>query len=296
MFAKVAEFGSFRQAAADLGLSKATVSKAIARLERRMRATLLHRTTRKLSLTESGRLSLARARRILIDGEAIEADILEEAEVPRGLVRMACVTGFGVEALTRVLPEFFAAYPEVTIDLCLSEEPLDIVAAGVDLAIRIGAGEDSSLRSSRLFSFRQLVVAAPALIERFGEPARPDDCARFPAITSTNGPWGEDWAFVGPDGESAAIRMAGRYCVNHAAAAVQAAVAGVGLALIPEFFVWRELRDGRLRPLLPDWTPPLSPVHVLTPPARARPARVRALMDFLRDRFAGQPWAQGIEA
>lgn len=295
IFAKVAERGSFNQAAEDLGLSKTTVSKMITRLEERMRATLLHRTTRKLSLTETGRLSLERASRILADGAAIEADILEEAAVPRGTVRMACVTGFGTEALTPILPDFLKAYPEVGVDLCLTEEGVDIVAGGFDLVVRVGQGADSTLRASRLFSFRRPLVAAPALIEQHGMPDHPLDLSRYPAIIATNAPWGEDWEFSRPGEDGVQIRMGGGYRVNHAAAIVHAAVAGMGLALIPEFFLWRELRDGKLVQLLPDWSVPVGPVFMMTPPGRARPARVRVLMEFLREHFAGPPWAQGIE-
>ena len=121
IFAKVAEKGSFSQAASELGLAKTTVSKSISRLEERMRTTLIHRTTRKLSLTESGRLSLDRALRILADGAAIEADILEEAAVPRGQLRVSCTTGFGLNALAPALPEFLHAYPEIDLDIGFTE-------------------------------------------------------------------------------------------------------------------------------------------------------------------------------
>jgi DNA-binding transcriptional LysR family regulator len=295
IFAKVVEKGSFSLAAEELGLAKTTVSKAITRLERRLDSPLLHRTTRKLSLTETGRLSLERALRILADGVAIEADILEEAAKPRGVVRLACTSGFGVHSLTAALPDFMRAYPDVLVDLTLSEDPIDIVADGFDIAIRIGQGADSSLRTSRLFSFRRPLVAAPALVEAMGAPARPEDLARFPAIIPTHVPWGDDWEFAKAGEAQVAVRMTGAFRVNNAAAMVPVAVAGIGVTLIPEYFIWRELQDGSLIELLPDWIAPSAPIYLVTPPGRVRPARVRVLLDFLRERFATGFWARGIE-
>jgi len=295
IFAKVVEKGSFSVAAEDLGLAKTTVSKAITRLERRLGSPLLHRTTRKLSLTEAGRSSLERALRILADGSAIEADIIEEAATPRGIVRLACTSGFGVHSLAAALPDFMRAYPDVLVDLTLSEDPVDVVADGFDVAIRIGQGVDSSLRTSRLFSFRRPLVAAPALVEAMGEPVRPEDLARFPAVIPTHVPWGDDWEFAKAGEAQVVVRMKGTFRVNNAAAMVPVAVAGIGVTLIPEYFVWQELQDGSLVELLPDWTAPSAPIYLVTPPGRARPARVRVLLDFLRERFATGPWAQGIE-
>lgn len=295
IFAKVAERGSFSQAAEDLGIAKTTVSKAVTRLEHRMRTTLLHRTTRKLSLTESGRLSLDRAMRILTDGSAVEAEILEDASVPRGIVRMAVTTGFGVEALAPVLPQFMDAYPEVEIECTFTEERVDLVGEGLDLAIQIGMGVDSTLLVSRLFSFRRPLVAAPSLIERLGRPAHPSDLADYPAIIPTHVPWATRWRFEHGSGESCEVEVRGGYRVNNASAMVPAMLAGTGIAILPTFFIWRHMEDGRLIELLPEWGSPAGPVYVVTPPGRARPARVSALLQFLRAHFAEQGWAVGIE-
>lgn len=295
IFAKVAERGSFSQAAEELGLAKTTVSKAITRLEERLRTTLLHRTTRKLSLTESGRLSLERAARILADGSTVEADVLEESSVPRGVVRMAVTTGFGVEALAPVLPEFMAAFPEVEVECTFTEERVDVVADGYDLAIQIGLGIDSSLRASRLFSFRRPLVAAPALVERLGPPEHPRDLAHYPAIVPTHVPWATRWEFTHVGGEACEVVVKGAYRLNNASAMLPAMVAGIGVAILPTFFISRELDDGRLVELLPDWHSPAGPVYVVSPPGKVRPARVRVLLDFLRRRFAAQGWAAGIE-
>lgn len=286
IFAKVVEKGSFSQASEDLGLAKTTVSKAITRLEKRMQTSLLHRTTRKLSLTESGRLVLERATRILSDGTAIEADILEEAAVPRGMIRIASTTGFGLTALARVLPDFMNAYPEVEIDLHLTEDRVDVVAEGFDIAVQIGQSEDSTLRSSRLFSLRRPLVASPAYVARYGMPEHPSDLEHFPTLVPSNVPWAADWEFTRDGHAPVAVRVTGRCQINNAQAMLPSLLGGVGMALMPEFVVSRDIEDGRLVELMPGWSAVPGSIYLISPPGRARPARVRVLIDFLRERFA----------
>jgi len=296
IFAKVAEKGSFSQAAEELGLAKTTVSKAISRLEDRMRTTLIHRTTRKLSLTESGRLSLDRAQRILADGAAIEADILEEAAIPRGMIRMVSSTGFGETALAPALPAFLAAYPDIQLDITFTEGRVDIVAEGYDLAIQIGNNpDDSSLRISRLFTLRRRVTAAPSLIERRGRPGHPTDLASYPMLISSHVPWGREVDLTGPNGEHFHVPISGALHLNSTLGLMHALIGGVGAGALPEYFTWEAMQDGRLVDLFPDWTLPSAPICVVTPPGRARPARVRVFLDFLKQQFSSQPWAQGIE-
>jgi DNA-binding transcriptional LysR family regulator len=294
IFAKVAERGSFSGAAEELGLAKTTVSKAVSRLEERMGTTLFHRTTRKLSLTESGRLSLDRAARIMTDGRGLESDMLEEAATPRGLIRFAATTAFGSEALAPVLPQFLAEYPEIEVELCLTEERVDVILDGYDLAVQIGQSSDLSLRSSRLFSFRRPLIASPALLERYGTPTHPNQLVGFPAIIPIHVPWGHEWRFEKGE-EVFELHAQGRLRVNNAAAMVAGLLAGTGMTIIPEYFIWRHLEAGALVELLPDWKLPSGPIYVVTPPGRTRPARVRALLEFLRRHFASQPWAHGVE-
>lgn len=295
IFAKVVERGSFSRAALELGLAKTTVSKTVTRLEERLQTSLLHRTTRKLSPTQSGLISLERASRILSDGKAIEADILAEAAVPHGVVRIASTSAFGTEALAPLLPDFLKLYPEVSLDVCLTDEPIDIVADGFDIGVQIGPQPDSSLRVTHLFSFRRPLVAAPALLDRAGRPEDPSDLAALPAIFASNGKALGDWKLTNAAGTSSPLSMRNVLCVNNPRAMIPALLAGLGAAVIPEFFVWRELEEGRLEHVLPGWWAPPGPIDMLTPPGRARPARVRVLMDFLRQRFATSLWAQGIE-
>ena len=295
IFAKVAERGSFSEAAQELGLAKTTVSKAVTRLEERMQTTLLHRTTRSLSLTESGRLSLERATRILADGAAVEAEILEEAAIPRGLIRLASTTAFGAQQLAPLLPEFIKRYPEVELDIELTDRRIDLVGERFDLVLRVGPEPDSSLRISRLFSFRVPVVASPAYFAKHGRPEHPSDLTRFPALVFTHIVGAETWNFHHAIQGDVTVHVDGPIHVNNGVAAVPALVAGLGITALPEAYVVQELQDGRLEEALKDWPVTPAPLHVVTPPGRARPARVRLLLDFLRQHFAAQPWAQGIE-
>lgn len=288
IFAKVAECGSFSEAANELGRTKASVSRAVTRLEARLRTTLLARTTRKLSLTDSGRAALARAARILEDGAAIEAEILDEAAVPRGPIRLACSAAFGVRALAPMLPDFFALYPEIELDFQVTDGPVDLITAGFDIAIRPGEVADSSLKVTRLVSLKRTIMGAPEFFERYGKPERPEDLAGLPAIAFTQLPLPFDWRLRHDQQGERVVRINVAYRFNNAAACIPLLTAGRAIAAQPELFVRRELATGALETVLPDWTVTPIPIHALTPPAKVRPARVRALIESLRKRLVDE--------
>jgi DNA-binding transcriptional LysR family regulator len=294
IFAKVAELGSFSAAAADLNLSKATISKAVSRLERRLGTPLLHRTSRKLALTDSGRLAIERASRILAEGEAVELEVTETAAVPRGTVKLAAPMSFGIEHLGEVLPEFLALYPQVSVDLHLSDYAVDLVGQGFDVALRIGALADSSLRARRLCTVRRPLVGSPAYFEKYGRPRHPRELEAHRAILYSHLSSPDLWTFQHPLDGDVTVKVSGQFVTNNGDVVVPALLAGVGMALQPEFLIWRELRDGRLEEALPGWQAPSIALHIVTPPGPLRPARVSALIDFLATRFAKAPWAHGM--
>jgi DNA-binding transcriptional LysR family regulator len=295
VFAKVAETGSFAQAAAELGLSKATVSKAIARLEARIGASLLNRTSRRLSLTETGHRAAAGAARILAEGEAVEAEAMAQALEPRGLVRLTAPMSFGIAHVAPLLPDLHLACPQVSIDLHLSDEVVDIIGRGFDLALRIAALADSTLRTRRICQVRRLLVGAPAYFACEGRPAHPRDLTGHACLGYAYLPTPDRWRFVHASGKEATVVPHGPLRVNNADALRPMLLAGLGLAVQPEFLVADDIAAGRLEAAMTDWSMPPIALNIVTPPGSHRPARIGAVIDFLARRLAAASWAMAGE-
>src|SRR6478609_90247 len=286
IFARVVELRSFAAAASELALSKATVSKAVSRLEERLGARLFNRTSRRLALTDAGQKLSERAARLLLDGEAAENEALAQSVAPRGLVRLAVPMTFGVKAVAPILPEFLQAYPEVTIDLHLSDATVDLIGEGFDAGLRIARLPDSSLIARRLCAMPRYTVASPAYLKRHGRPTHPMHLAEHQcfgyAYLSTAGVW----HYTNASGEQASVRPAGQLRVNNGEAVMPALLAGLGIADLPEFIVGEAIASGAVEVILKDWRQPESAVHWVTPPGGPRPARVEALAEFLMKHFA----------
>ena len=283
IFACVVEHRSFSGAAAAIGVSKATVSKAIARLEVQLGTALFHRTSRRLTLTDSGTALAERAGRILAEAQAAEEAAIDSAKAPSGLVRIAAPITFGIRFVADAIADLLTQHAGIQIDLRLSDARVDIVADGFDIALRIADLPDSSLRARRLAPIRARVVAAPAYLARNGTPAHPADLAHHACFLYANAIGA--WHFRKADGEEAAVRPAGPLITDNGDAMMPALLAGLGIARLPDFIIDRELADGRLVEILADWSPMNIALHLLTPPSTLRPARVELVIEFLSQRF-----------
>lgn len=292
VFARVAQAGSFARAASELELSKATVSKIVSRLEARLGTRLFLRTSRRLSLTDTGRTLLGAAARLVAEAEAAEGAASADSGAPRGRIRVACPMSFGLAYVAPVLPAFLAQLPQVEIELHLGDELVDLIGEGFDLALRIAALPDSSLIARKLCSVRRRLVASPAYLEREGRPGHPSELARHACLGYAYLPTPHLWRFTNGAGEEVVVRPAGPLRANNGDALTPALVAGLGVALQPDFAVWRELESGALVSILDDWEAPPIALHVVTPPGGMRPARVQALIDFLLQELATAPWSK----
>src|SRR5438477_2619829 len=215
IFAKVVELRSFAAAATELALSKATVSKAVSRLEERLGARLFNRTSRRLALTDAGHKLAERAARLLLDGEAAESEALAQSAEPRGLVRLAVPMSFGIKAVAPILPQFLAQYPQVAIDLHLSDAMVDLIGEGFDAGLRIASLPDSSLIARRLCAMPRYTVASPSYLKRHGRPTHPmhlaqHQCFGYSYLSTPN-----VWHYQNSKGEQVSVRPAGQLRVNN---------------------------------------------------------------------------------
>jgi DNA-binding transcriptional LysR family regulator len=286
IFAKVVELQSFAAAAAELSLSKATVSKAVTRLEQRLGARLFNRTSRRLALTDTGQKLSAQAARLLADGEAVENEALAQSVAPRGLVRLAVPMTFGIKEVAPILPEFLEKYPDVTIDLHLSDAMVDLIGEGFDAGLRIASLPDSSLIARRLCAMPRYTVASAAYLKRHGRPTHPMHLAQHKCFGYAYLSTPDVWHYTNAKGEQASVRPGGPLRVNNGEALMPALLAGLGIADLPGFIVGDAIASGEVEVILEGWKQTAGAVHLVLPPGGPRPARVEALADFLTRHFA----------
>lgn len=292
LFTLVAEGRSFTRAADKLGLSKSAASRRIGELETRLGARLFNRTTRHISLTQVGEGFYARVTQALDALEEAERSVASQHAAPRGVLKLAAPMSFGIVHLSGAIADFMALYPEVTVDMELSDRFVDLVEEGYDLAIRIGRLKDSSLVARRLCPARAVICASPDYLTRRGTPQTPADLSAHDCLIYTNIQTPEQWTFRKMPGaeETQTIRIAGRLRANNGDALREAALHGQGLVLLPTFIVGDALAAGRLVPVLDAWLPPPNAVHAVYPANRHLSPKVRAFVDFVAGRFGPVPY------
>ena len=293
IFARVVETGSFSAAGRQLGAAPSSVSRQIGDLEYQLGARLFHRTTRKLTLTEAGRLYYERAAKILLEVDEAKLAVSQVGGAPSGILRLTVPASVGRLHVVPALAAFQEKFPAVQIVLSMTDRLVDLIEGGFDLAIRVGRQRDSSLIARKIGSGRRCVCASPAYLDKAGTPKVPGDLAHHNCLTFRAHPGSNIWRFRGPQGVFD-VRVSGTLFADNGDALCAAAAAGLGLILVPEWLVGIEIRKGRLREVLPEFqiVPQASPLYAVYAHQRHLPPKVRAFVDFLVERFAARPgWA-----
>src|SRR6201988_4740695 len=257
MFAKVAEEGSFAAAATAMGVPSATVSRAVTRLEERLGGRLFNRTSRRLALTDYGHSLAERASKIFADAEEAEDFAREASSRPRGLVKLAAPLSFGTRWVAPLLPVFFRRYPDITVDLHLTDAQADLIGDGFDAALRSAIMEDSSLTARLVTPVRRFVVAAPTYIARYGRPQHPHDLGAHQCLSYINRKKRETWRFMHrKTGEECPVTPTGPLRGTSVEALMPAVLEGIAIGEFPEFIATEYFREKQLEPILTDWRLP----------------------------------------
>ena len=295
VFARVVEEESFSAAARLLGLSKSAVSKQVARLEDRLGVRLLHRTTRRLSLTEEGATFFRGCQRALAEAEAAESAVTHLAAAPRGTLKVNAPMSFGVAHLSPLIPAFMARFPDLKVELELNDRLVDLVEEGFDVGVRITRLQDSSLIARRLAPSRNVICAAPDYLRARGSPEAPEALAGHDCLLYSYTTEGRVWRLRNATARRQ-VTVRGRLLANNGEALRAAALQGLGVARLPTFIVGDALRQGHLLRLLTDWSDEReSGVYAVYPASRNLAPKVRVFVDFLVERFGDPPyWEQGI--
>ena len=291
VFGQVVESGSFAKAADKLGLSTSAASRQVAELEAHLQTRLLNRTTRRVSLTESGRQFYERTVQLMADLAEAEQEASSAAVVPRGTIRLTTSVTFGVRHVAPAIAEFLERHPEVRFDVSLSDRVVDLVEEGLDLAIRIGAPGADNLVARKLGETRLVPCASPQYLAKHGAPKTPEDLAKHNCFTYEYVSPRHVWRFRDRSGAERAVRVAGQLHSNNGDILAEVAAQGAGIVFEPAFIVGPDVRAGRLVPLLQDFVPPPVPIYALYPSRKHLSAKVRRFVEFLIERFASaQDW------
>ncbi|WP_053845708.1 LysR family transcriptional regulator [Paracidovorax avenae] len=282
-FAAVVETGSFTAAAERLGITKAVVSQQVARLEREFRTTLLTRTTRRVTPTDAGRAFHARCALVLKEAHDAFDELGEGGTEPSGTLRLTAALDYGITTVVPAVTEFTRRYPQCRVDAILSDQSLDVMSGQVELAIRVGWLTDPAVQARQIGAFRQLLVAAPAWQDQVDALEDPQGVARLPFVANTALREPTRWSFSRGELERQGVSVHAVMSMDATLAVREAVRLGAGLSVLPDYVVAEDLAAGRLVHVLPQWALPSGGIHAVFPPARFRPAKVRAFVDLLQE-------------
>ncbi len=288
VFCSVIEAGGFAAAADQLGISTSAVSRQVAQLEAHLNVRLLNRTTRRMSPTDEGFAYFERCTQLLADIEETEASVAGEARRPRGRLRLTAPMTLGILRLAPAFAAFSQQYPEITLDIVLSDNVADFTEEGLDMAIRVGRIGSENVVARHIGETALLIAAAPAYLERAGTPLTPDELTRHSCFTYAFSATGNHWEFVDAKGDPLSVRIGGPIKANSGMLLAEMAVAGSGIVYGPCFILLPMIERGLLVRLLPDWTTRRLPIHVVYPTRRHLSARVQAMTSFLTEWFASR--------
>ena len=282
IFARIAHHQSFAKAAGAMGLTPSAVSKAMTRLERDLGVKLLHRNTRSVRLTADGEVFLDRCQHVLAEIDDAAAALVHARSIPQGRIRVLAPVGFGRQVVVPALLDFWQRYPEVSVDLELSDRPADVLLEGLDAIVTVGPTQDEALVSHRLGRYRMLACASADYLARRGCPQTPDDLLQHDCLSYAMPQTRRyrEWVFI-KDGRKQVVDLSGRININHAESLMAMALGGAGIVMLSTFVTAQAIQDGRLVPLLTDYMSPGAEIHIAYPPNRNLSARVRVFRDFM---------------
>ncbi len=290
-FTRVVQTGSFSAVARESGISQSSVSKNLAALEAKLGARLLARTSRKLNLTEVGCDYYERCLPILMEIDEAEATVRSMTINPAGVLRVNVPVSFGQRHVIPRMPEFMRAYPNVKIDIMLLDRQVDLVAEGVDVAIRIDILDDSSLIARRLGDSPRLLVASKSYLQKHGRPNHPDELKNFDCLVYSLLGTGNIWHFLNK-GKEFSVGVKGNFQANNSDAVLQMALAGAGIMALPKWMSHPYVENGELDCILTEYTPQGFPIQAVYPQNRYVPSKVRSFVSFMQQSFASDPLLQ----
>ena len=295
-FTAVVEAGTFSAAGERLGIAKSVVSRRISQLERRLGSRLLHRTTRRLALTDTGKNFYQRAVQILSDLDDAEQSVTEETIELRGSVKLAAPLTFGLMHLSDAITDFLSEHPAIELNLDLNDRNINLVEEGVDMAVRIGDLQDSTLVARRLGTVRIVTCASRTYLEKHGKPETPAELNQHIGLQYSNINYKQQWCYETPEGKMFYAQPQIRIRANNGEALAAAASAGLGITTGPTFILGRHIREGSLVTILNQYQRPSVGIYAVYPPGRLTPRRIHVLSDFLAGRYGDHPyWDDGFK-